>query len=55
VQLPLLLKQGLDSGTVRTVGPGRNVYSNVHIEDMVDAYELALEQAGRSFLFRGER
>jgi nucleoside-diphosphate-sugar epimerase len=40
VQLPRLLKQARKSGIVRHVGPGRNIWSNVHI----DLYLLALEK-----------
>ena len=48
VQLPRLLKQARKSGIVRHVGSGRNIWSNVHIDDVVDLYLLALDktQAG---------
>ncbi|AZD46226.1 NAD-dependent epimerase/dehydratase family protein [Pseudomonas chlororaphis] len=42
VQLPRLLKQARNSGVVRHVGPGQNIWSNVHIEDVVALYLLAL-------------
>jgi nucleoside-diphosphate-sugar epimerase len=42
VQLPRLLKQARKSGVVRHVGPGQNIWSNVHIEDVVSLYLLAL-------------
>jgi len=45
VQLPRLLKQARKSGVVRHVGPGRNIWSNVHIDDVVDLYLLALEKS----------
>jgi nucleoside-diphosphate-sugar epimerase len=45
VQVPPLVAQGRASGTVRTVGPGKNVWSNVHLDDVLDLYELALERA----------
>lgn len=45
VQLPLLARQGRENGVIRTVGPGRNAWSNVHILDLLDLYELALEKA----------
>jgi nucleoside-diphosphate-sugar epimerase len=45
VQLPRLLKQARKSGIVRHVGPGRNIWSNVHIDDVVDLYLLALDKA----------
>ena len=42
VQLPRLLKQARKSGVVRHVGTGQNLWSNVHIEDVVALYLLAL-------------
>lgn len=42
VQLPRLLKQARKSGVVRHVGLGQNIWSNVHIEDVVELYKLAL-------------
>ncbi|WP_419712145.1 NAD-dependent epimerase/dehydratase family protein [Pseudomonas sp. NFX224] len=42
VQLPRLLKQARKSGVVRHVGTGQNIWSNVHIEDVVSLYVLAL-------------
>lgn len=44
VQLPRLLKQARKSGVVRHVGPGQNIWSNVHIEDVVALYVLALSK-----------
>jgi nucleoside-diphosphate-sugar epimerase len=44
VQLPRLLKQARKSGVVRHVGRGLNIWSNVHIDDVVDLYLLALEK-----------
>lgn len=44
VQLPRLLKQARKSGVVRHVGTGQNIWSNVHIEDVVALYRLALEK-----------
>lgn len=44
VQLPRLLKQARKSGVVRHVGSGQNIWSNVHIEDVVALYSLALSQ-----------
>lgn len=43
VQLPRLLKQARKSGVVRHVGRGLNIWSNVHIDDVVVLYLLALE------------
>jgi nucleoside-diphosphate-sugar epimerase len=44
VQLPRLLAQARKSGVVRHVGPGRNIWSNVHIDDVADVYRLALDK-----------
>jgi nucleoside-diphosphate-sugar epimerase len=44
VQLPRLLRQARKSGVVRHVGPGRNIWSNVHIDDVVDVYRRALDK-----------
>ncbi|TBU81175.1 epimerase [Pseudomonas daroniae] len=44
VQLPRLLRQARKSGVVRHVGRGLNIWSNVHIEDVVAVYLLALEK-----------
>lgn len=44
VQLPRLVKQARKSGIVRHVGPGRNIWSNVHIDDVADLYLLALQK-----------
>lgn len=44
VQLPRLLRQAQKSGVVRHVGRGLNIWSNVHIEDVVALYLLALEK-----------
>lgn len=45
VQLPRLLSQAQKSGIVRHVGPGRNIWSNVHIDDVADLYARALEKS----------
>ncbi|MBL8839459.1 MAG: NAD-dependent epimerase/dehydratase family protein [Alphaproteobacteria bacterium] len=51
-QLPTLVAQARASGIARHAGPGRNVWSNVHIEDLVDLYALALAKAAPgTFLF----
>jgi len=44
VQLPRLVKQARKSGIVRHVGTGGNIWSNVHINDVVELYALALEK-----------
>jgi nucleoside-diphosphate-sugar epimerase len=44
VQLPRLIRQAQKSGVVRHVGSGGNIWSNVHIDDVVELYRLALEK-----------
>lgn len=44
VQLPRLVRQAQKSGVVRHVGSGGNIWSNVHIDDVVELYKLALEK-----------
>ncbi|QDQ15476.1 NAD-dependent epimerase/dehydratase family protein [Streptomyces spectabilis] len=45
VQLPRLTHQAEASGVARHIGPGHNIWSNVHIDDVADLYELALASA----------
>ncbi|MDR5748220.1 epimerase, partial [Caballeronia sp. LZ029] len=40
VQLPRLERQARKSGIVRHVGRGLNIWSNVHIDDVVTIYRL---------------
>lgn len=52
VQVPELIKLAKESGIARHVGPGENVWSHVHIEDLVELYLLALDRApAGSFYF----
>ncbi|MFC4005976.1 NAD-dependent epimerase/dehydratase family protein [Nonomuraea purpurea] len=52
VQIPALVRQAHKSGTVRRIGAGRNIWSNVHIDDVADLYLLALDAApAGSFYF----
>jgi nucleoside-diphosphate-sugar epimerase len=44
VQLPRLLAQAKKSGVVRHVGPGHNIWSNVHVDDVAELYRLALDK-----------
>jgi nucleoside-diphosphate-sugar epimerase len=44
VQLPRLVRQAQKSGIVRHVGSGGNIWSNVHIDDVVELYRLALNK-----------
>ncbi|MBK8740982.1 MAG: NAD-dependent epimerase/dehydratase family protein [Betaproteobacteria bacterium] len=45
VQIPLLVAQARETGVVRLVGSGVNRWSNVHIDDAVALYLLALAKA----------
>ncbi len=52
VQVPMLMAQARKSGTVRMVGSGLNIWSNVHIDDVVDLYLIALRKSpGGGFYF----
>ena len=43
IQVPNLIRQAIRSGIPRYIGEGENVWSTVHIDDVADAYLLALE------------
>lgn len=45
VQIPFLVTNARERGVVQIVGAGLNVWSNVHIDDVVDLYLLALAKA----------
>ena len=45
IQVPNLIRQAVKSGVPRYIGDGENVWSTVHIEDVADAYLLALAAA----------
>jgi nucleoside-diphosphate-sugar epimerase len=45
VQIPFLAANAQQHGAVQIVGAGRNVWSNVHIDDVVELYLLSLAQA----------
>lgn len=52
VQIPPLVAQAQKNGIARYVGLGVNVWSNVHIQDVVELYLLALKNAAAgSFYF----
>jgi nucleoside-diphosphate-sugar epimerase len=52
VQIPFLATNAQKQGVVQIVGSGLNVWSNVHINDVVDLYVLSLEKApAGSFYF----
>ncbi|WP_291850279.1 NAD-dependent epimerase/dehydratase family protein [Bradyrhizobium sp.] len=45
VQIPLLISLAKKRGNAAHAGPGANVWSNVHIDDLVTLYALAIEKA----------
>ena len=45
VQIPRLVQQARTSGVARHIGPGANIWSNVHLDDVCDLYLRALEHA----------
>jgi len=45
VQVPLLIKLARKRGNAAHAGPGENIWSNVHIDDLVTLYALAIEKA----------
>jgi nucleoside-diphosphate-sugar epimerase len=52
VQVPLLIKLAKKRGTAAHAGPGENIWSNVHIDDLVPLYALAIDKApAGSFYF----
>ena len=52
MQVPWLIALAKKSGVARHIGPGENRWSNVHIDDLVALYALALEKASAgSFYF----
>ena len=45
IQVPWLIDLAKKSGVARYIGAGRNIWSNVHIDDLVSLYVLALHEA----------
>ena len=45
VQVPLLIDLARKRGNAAHAGPGENIWSNVHIDDLVPLYALAIEKA----------
>ena len=45
VQVPLLIKLAKKRGNATHAGPGENIWSNVHIDDLVPLYALAIDKA----------
>ncbi len=51
IQVPSLIRQAVRSGIPRHIGAGENIWSTVHIDDVADAYLLALEGARAGSFF----
>jgi nucleoside-diphosphate-sugar epimerase len=52
IQIPRMIEIAKKYQTARYIGRGENIWSTIHIEDVVSAYLLALEKApGGSFFF----
>jgi nucleoside-diphosphate-sugar epimerase len=52
IQIPFLTENAQKQGVVQIVGAGLNTWSNIHIDDLVDLYVLALSKApAGSFYF----
>ncbi|MEM7429001.1 MAG: NAD-dependent epimerase/dehydratase family protein [Pseudomonadota bacterium] len=45
MQVPMMIDLARKDGTAKFIGAGENIWSNVHIDDLVDLYLLALEKA----------
>ncbi len=45
IQVPWLIALAKKHGVPKHLGPGANIWSNVHIDDLVDLYLLALDRA----------
>src|SRR5207253_1577772 len=45
VQVPLLISLAKKRGNAAHAGPGENIWSNVHVDDLVTLYTLAIEKA----------
>lgn len=54
IQVPRMLDLALAKGKALHIGKGENIWSNVHIDDVVDLYLLALEGAPAGSLFFAE-
>ena len=51
-QVPLLVALAKKRGCAAHAGPGENIWSNVHVDDLVTLYALAIEKApAGTFLF----
>jgi nucleoside-diphosphate-sugar epimerase len=54
MQVPLLVGLARKRGCAAHAGPGENIWSNVHIDDLVTLYALAIEKAAAGAFFFAE-
>jgi nucleoside-diphosphate-sugar epimerase len=54
MQVPLLISLARKRGGAAHAGPGENIWSNVHIDDLVTLYALAIEKAPAGAFFFAE-
>ncbi|MGG4048630.1 NAD-dependent epimerase/dehydratase family protein [Paenibacillus favisporus] len=54
IQVPWLIELALKRGAACHIGKGENVWSNVHIDDLVELYLLAIERAPAGSFFFAE-
>ena len=54
IQVPRLIEVAKKHGVARHVGRGENVWSNVHIDDVITLYRLALEKAPAGAFYYAE-
>lgn len=54
MQVPWLIETARKNGIAKHYGPGENKWSNVHIDDLVDLYLLALESAPSGAFYYAE-
>lgn len=54
IQVPFLVKNAIEVGSVQIVGKGLNTWSNVHIDDLVKLYLLAADKADAGSFFFAE-
>ena len=54
IQVPRLIALAKKYGVARHVGPGENIWSNVHIDDLVSLYLLAFEKAPAGAFYYAE-
>ena len=54
IQVPWLIALARKHGVPKHIGPGANVWSNVHIDDLVELYLLALDRAPAGAVYFAE-